>query len=142
MPMAGGGGGPIPGGGQPPVMPKSPVGGPGGPGGTPMVSPGGGAGNQAAAMVGVKKCHDALTGYLNAFPTGTKEQQALFRALSALNTIVKDSAQETSAAATRQMLQQGASTGGPLAGAPPPGVIPGPMPSAGAMSMPGGGEGY
>ena len=135
--MAGAGGGPMPGG--PPgagMMPKSPIGGPGGPGGSPMVSPGGGAGNIANAMTGVKTCHTSLTGYLSAFPAGSKEQQALFRALAALNTIVKDAPPETGEAAKRQMLQQGASAGGPLAGAPPPGVASAPLPSA--PPMPGG----
>jgi hypothetical protein len=137
--MAGAGGGPMPGGGL--MMPKSPIGGPGGPGASPMVSPGGGAGNLANAMTGVKTCHTSLTGYLSAFPAGSKEQQALFRALAALNTIVKDAPPETGEAAKRQMLQQGASTGGPLAGAPPPGVASAPLPSPGAMAPPGGGMG-
>lgn len=133
--MAGSGGGPMPGGGM--AMPKSPVGGAGGPGGSPMVSPGGGAGNMAAAMVGVKRAHAALTGYLTAFPAGSKEQQAMFRALAALNTIVKDAPAETSAASQRQNDVQGASTSGPLAGAPPPGVASAPLPAP--PPMPGGG---
>jgi hypothetical protein len=115
-------------------------GGPMAPGGLamPMTSPGGGAGMQAAAMIGIKRAHTALTGYLSALPAGSKEQQALFRALSALNTIVKDAPPETSAASQRQNDQQGASLGGPLAGAPPPGVASAPLPGPGAMPMPGG----
>src|SRR3974390_2004171 len=110
MPMAGGGGGPMPGPAKGALgLPKSPIGGPpGGPGGGPMVSPGAGAGNLAAAVTGIKTAHTGLTGYLNAFPAGSKEQQALFRALQALNTIVKDAPGETGAAAKRQFLQQGA----------------------------------
>jgi hypothetical protein len=134
--MAGAGGGPMAPGGL--TMPKSPIGGPGGPGSTPMTSPGAGAGMQAAAMMGVRAAHHALMGYLTSFPDGSPEQQALFRAVTALNRIVKDAPPETSAAARRQNDQQGASLGGPLAGAPPPGVASAPLPGPGAMPMPGG----
>src|SRR6516164_11808577 len=149
MPMAGGGGGPMPkpGAGPGPLgMPKSPIGGPsGGPGGGPMVSPGGGAGNLASAISQIKTVHTALTKHLNAFPAGSKEQQAVFRALQALNTVIKDAPPENSKAAVQSMLHGGASAGGPLAGTPPGGVASPPLsptnPGAGIPSLAGlGGE--
>src|SRR6266849_4620855 len=70
-----------------PAMPKSPVGGPGGPGGSPMLSPGGGAGNKAAATQQVKAVIPALLVASMAFESGSKEQQALLRAIQSLNPI-------------------------------------------------------
>src|ERR1700727_560277 len=70
-----------------PALPKSPVGGPGGPGASPMMSPGGGAGNKAAATQQVKAVIPALLIASMAFDAGSKEQQALLRAISSLNPI-------------------------------------------------------
>src|ERR1700679_4139635 len=68
-----------------PGLPKSPMGGPGGPGPSPMMSPGGGAGNKAAATQQVKAVIPALLVASMAFEAGSKEQQALLRAISSLN---------------------------------------------------------
>ena len=131
--MPGSAGGPL-------SLPKSPIGGPaGGPGGGPMVSPGSGAGNMAAAVSRIKAVHTSLTQDLSAFPPGSKEQQAVFRALTALNTVIKDAAPENSKAAVQQMLKGGSSAGAPLAGAPPGGVASPPQsptnPGAGIPSL-------
>jgi hypothetical protein len=104
-----------------------------------MVSPGGGAGNLASAISQIKVVHTRLTENLNAFPAGSKEQQAVFRALQALNTVIKDAPPENSRAAVQNMLKGGASAGGPLAGAPPGGVASPPQsatnPGAGIPSL-------
>src|ERR1700733_7732855 len=71
----------------PPGLPKSPVGGPGGPGGSPMMSPGGGAGNKAAAVQQIKAVLPALLLASMAFEGGSKEQQAVLRAVQSLNPI-------------------------------------------------------
>ena len=120
-------------------LPKSPIGGPsGGPGGGPMVSPGSGAGNLANAVSKIKVVHTSLTEQLSAFPAGSKEQQAVFRALQALNTVIKDAPPENSKAAVANMLKP-ASAGGPLAGSPPGGVASPPQsptnPGAGIPSL-------
>src|ERR1700722_14409613 len=69
------------------ALPKSPVGGPEGPGGSPMMSPGAGAGNKAAAVQSVKAVMPMLLKASMAFEAGSKEQQALLRAMSSLNPI-------------------------------------------------------
>jgi hypothetical protein len=63
------------------------MGGPGGPGGSPMLSPGGGAGNKAAATQQVKAVIPALLMASMAFESGSKEQQSLLRAIQSLNPI-------------------------------------------------------
>ena len=73
-------GGPPPGA---PAMPKSPMGGPGGPGASPMLSPGGGAGNKAAAMQSVKAALSALTIASMAFEPGSNAIEAMVSAESA-----------------------------------------------------------
>jgi hypothetical protein len=75
------------GGAPPSMMPKQPTGGPGGPGASPMLSPGAGAGNKAAAMQAVKPAIEILLKAAMAFDGGSKEQQALLRAVSSLNPI-------------------------------------------------------
>jgi hypothetical protein len=99
-----------------------------------MVAPGGGAGNQAAAGALVSKAFDVLKAVFAGFPNGSKEQQAVMRAMSALNPLFgTEKAAETSGAAGRQMVAMGA-PGNPLAGTPSPGIqsAPPPMPPAGA----------
>jgi hypothetical protein len=128
MPGAGGGAMPHPPGG--PQLPGSPAGGPGGPGGTPMVSPGGGAGNQAAAMANIKACMRTMQMSMLAYEPGSKEFQGLMRALSALNPLFGESkGPDVTPAAMRQMAQT-QNPGGPLAGAPPPGIASAALPPA------------
>jgi hypothetical protein len=87
-----------------------------------MLSPGNGAGNLASAISQIKTLHQALTKQLSAFASGSKEQQAVMRALSALNPVIKDVAPENTASAKRALLQGDASGGASLAGTPPGGV--------------------
>ncbi len=111
-------------------MPKSPTGGPGGPGGSPMLSPGGGAGNKAAATQQVKAVIPALLIASMAFESGSKEQQALLRAISSLNPIFgKAEGQNMVPAGLATMAQ--AAKQGPLSAAPPPGLSPDTKPPAG-----------
>src|SRR5579864_856413 len=110
-----------------PAVPKSPVGGPSGPGGSPMLSPGGGAGNKAAATQQVKAVIPALLMASMAFEAGSKEQQALLRAISSLNPIFgKAEGSNMVPAALATMAQ--ASKQGPLSAAPPPGLSANPTP--------------
>jgi hypothetical protein len=102
-----------------------------------MVAPGAGAGNQAAATAMVSKAFDVLKAVFQGFPNGSKEQQAVMRAMTALNPLFgTEKAADLSGAAGRQMTAVGA-PGNPLAGTPSPGVqsaappMP-PMPPGGA----------
>ncbi len=119
-------------GGSPPMAPKSPVAGPGGPGGSPMLSPGGGDGNKAAAMQQVKIAIKPLLLASMAFEPGSKEQQALLRAVAALNPIFgKAEGTDMVPAGLAAMAQ--ANKKGPLSAAPPPGSAPGGPPAGGGM---------
>ena len=110
----------------------------GGPGGTPMVSPGGGAGNKAAAMANIKAVMRTLQQTMQAFEPGSKEFQGLMRALSALNPLFgQATGADLGPAAIRQMAAT-QNPGGPLAGAPPPGIASAPPPPP--PSPPGMGE--
>ena len=117
MPGAGG----PPGADAPGMVPKSPVGGPGGPGGSPMMSPGGGAGNRAAAVQQVKTVMPALLIASMAFEAGSKEQQAILRAVSSLNPIFGKAVGSNMVPAGLATMAQ-ATKQGPLSAAPPPGL--------------------
>jgi hypothetical protein len=138
MPGAGGGQMAPPGGG---MLPKSPAGGPGGPGASPMVSPGGGAGNQAAALANIKACMRTMQMSMLAYEPGSKEFQGLMRALSALNPLFGESKGGDLAPAALRQMAATQNPGGPLAGAPPPGIASAPLPPSGGMPPPPGGEG-
>ena len=115
------------------MMPKSPVGGPGGPGGSPMMSPGGGAGNKAAATQQVKAVIPALLVASMAFEAGSKEQQALLRAISSLNPMFgKAEGQNMVPAALQSMAA--ANKQGPMSAAPPPGLSVNNTPPGGSPS--------
>ena len=93
-----------------------------------MVSPGGGAGNKAAAMANIKAVMRTLQMSMMAYEPGSKEFQGLMRALSALNPLFgQPSGADLGPAAIRQ-ISQTQNVGGPLAGAPPPGVVSAPLP--------------
>jgi hypothetical protein len=130
-----------PGAGAPPLsVPKSPIGGPGGPGPSPMLSPGGGAGNKAAAIQQVKAVMPALLHAASAFESGSKEQQALLRSVSALNPIFGKAEGSNMVPAGLATMAQ-ATKQGPLSAAPPPGLTPSQKPPAGMELPPGiGGE--
>jgi hypothetical protein len=118
-----------------PAVPHSPVGGPGGPGGSPMLSPGGGAGNKAAAVQQVKAVMPAIMMAMMAFEAGSKEQQALNRALSALGPIFgKAEGTNLVPAALSTMAQ--AQKQGPLSAAPPPGLVSNNSPPPGMGAPP------
>lgn len=120
------------------VLPKSPMGGPGGPGASPMASPGGGAGNQAAALSNIKACMRTMQMSMLAYEPGSKEFQGLMRALSALNPLFGESKGGDLTPAALRHMASSQNLGGPLAGAPPPGIQPAPLPPAGGMGGMGG----
>jgi hypothetical protein len=87
-----------------------------------MLSPGGGAGHKAAATQQVKAVIPALLMASMAFESGSKEQQALLRAIQSLNPIFgKAEGANMVPAALATMAQ--ASKQGPLSAAPPPGLV-------------------
>ena len=87
-----------------------------------MLSPGGGASNKAAATQQVKAVIPALLMASMAFESGSKEQQALLRAIQSLNPIFgKAEGSNMVPAALATMAQ--ASKQGPLSAAPPPGLV-------------------
>lgn len=101
-----------------------------------MLSPGGGAGNKAAAVQKIKTAADVIVLAMNAFEVGSKEQQALMRAAQALSGIVGKSTGTNMVPADITAMAQAAQKG-PPSGAPPPGVMPGgPPPGAGAEPPP------
>jgi len=120
-----------------PSMPGSPAGGPGGPGGSPVMSPGGGAGNKAAAVQSVKAVMPMLLKASMAFEAGSKEQQALLRAMSSLNPIFGKAEQANMVPAGLAQMAM-ANKQGPLSAAPPPGIVSNNTPPPG---MGGGAEG-
>ena len=136
MPGADPVGGPPGGPGGAPMLPKSPVGGPGGPGASPMLSPGGGAGNKAAAMQAVKPAIDILLKAAMSFDGGSKEQQALLRAVSSLNPIFGKAEGQNMVPAGLAAMAQASKGGGPMSAGPPPGLVPSSSPPPG-MEMPG-----
>ena len=120
-------------------MPKSPMGGPGGPGGSPMLSPGGGAGNKAAAIQSIKAVMPTLLRGSMAFEAGSKEQQAVLRAVSSLNPIFGKAEGENMVPAGLATMAMNAKQG-PLSAAPPPGLTSNnsPPPGMDAGAPPGG----
>src|SRR5579863_4678987 len=62
--------------------------GPGGPGGSPMMSPGSGAGNQAAPLAKIKGMTTHLVNAMLAWPVGSKEFMAVQRAVESLAGLV------------------------------------------------------
>jgi hypothetical protein len=135
MPPPGPGAEAGPPGGMPPSVPKSPVGGPGGPGASPMLSPGAGAGNKAAAMQAVKPAIAILLKAAMAFDGGSKEQQALLRAVSALNPMFGKAEGESMVPAGLAAMAQASKQGSPMSAAPPPGIAASNSPPPG-MDMP------
>lgn len=114
-------------------LPKSPIGGPSGPGGSPMVSPGTGAGMQAAALQKTGKVMETLMECAKAFPPGSPEFGAYSKVIGELNRLM--SKKPAGAAA-------GAATAGPLPVPPAPmgaGIGGAPAPPTGAPPInPGG----
>jgi hypothetical protein len=119
-----------------PVLPKSPVGGPGGPGASPMMSPGGGAGNQAAAVQRVKGILPMLLETALAWPVGSKEQRSLVDAFRSLSSAFGKGDQSNVPAGIAAMAMN-AQKGGGMTAAPPPGIKPTNTPPPG-MDIPSG----
>src|ERR1700722_16685002 len=117
-------------------LPKSPVGGPGGPGASPMLSPGAGAGNKAAAMQQVKVAMPTLLHAALAYEVGSKEQQALINAYRALTPIFGKAEAQNMVPAGIATMAMNAQKGGGMASAPPPGIKPTNTPPPG-MDIPG-----
>lgn len=87
-----------------------------------MLSPGGGAGNKAAATQQVKAVIPALLMASMAFESGSKEQQALLRAISSLNPMFGKAEGANMVPAGLATMAQAAKQG-PLSAAPPPGLV-------------------
>jgi hypothetical protein len=86
-------------------------------------------------MANVKAVMRTLQMSMMAYEPGSKEFQGLMRALSSLNPLFgKASDADLGPAAIRQMAKT-QQPGGPLAGAPPPGVISAPLPPPPQMPM-------
>lgn len=124
-------------GGAPPMMPKSPSGGPAGPGSSPALSPGGGKGNQGAAEAQVKAVLESLYHIQGSFPVDSKQYGSVLDAIRALrSTFGKSNQNDLVPAAIQEMAQQ--SKGGkPFAAAQPAGMqAPGKPPTPPPMPMP------
>lgn len=136
--------------GMPPIgapqmaLPKSPLGGPSGPGASPATSPGGGAGNEAAAIADVKSCLPIMMKAVNQLPAGDKFRQALLRAVMSIEAHIGKSQTEDLTPAAGQRIAQAAKPGMGLQGhnMPPPGLsLGGPSPMAGGGAPGAGGAG-
>ena len=105
-----------------PRMPGNPIaGGPSGPGATPAMSPGAGAGNEAAADALIKAIMPTLHKALSAYAVGGKKYQSVLRALQALNANFGREQTQPLVPAAIMQLAQNAKSGGPMStGAPPP----------------------
>lgn len=132
MPGMDPGGGPPPPGGQPPggppALPKAMTGAPPtGPGGSPALSPGDGAGRKMASVNKIKNgVLPILHMSMMSFEPGSKEYQAIMRALSALSPMFGRAGGENMLPATINAMAQDAATGKPMAAGPPPGGMPPP----------------
>ena len=125
-------GGPLP---AAPKLPGNMAAGPGGPGGSQMVSPGPGAGNEAAADALVAKLMDGLYQALKAYPLGSKKHQAVIRAVTALSAnFHHDEGKNLGNAALTQMAMSKPT--GPMAGARPTGIAA--LPPGAGNAPPGG----
>jgi hypothetical protein len=96
-----------------------------------MMSPGGGAGNRAAAVQQIKALMPGLLVASMAFEAGSKEQQAVLRAVSALNPIFGKAEGANMVPAGLATMAQAAKQGGPMSAAPPPGLKPDTTPPPG-----------
>jgi len=120
-----------------PALPGNPMGGPAGPGGGPMASPGGGAGNEAATDALIAGVMQTLYKALQAYPLGSKKNQAVLNAIRALSAnFARQETNQLVPAAIQQMAMNTKPTG-PMANAPMPPIAPAPPPGGG-LGGPGG----
>jgi len=119
----------------PPPLPKNPAGGPAGAGGSPVLSPGAGRGNQEAARAQVKMMLEGMRILQMSFDVYSDEYNALAEAIRSLRSTFGKKSKEIVPAAILQM----AMTKNPFAAAPPAGIQGGrpPRPAAAALT-PGG----
>jgi hypothetical protein len=102
-----------------------------------MMSPGAGAGNEAAADATIKALIPGLHKAMAAYPVGSKKYAAVLNALRALTANFGREESTPMVPAALQQLAMAAKSGGPMQGAPPPGLAPAPPPG-GAGIPPGG----
>lgn len=103
-----------------------------------MLSPGAGAGNRAAATQQIKAVMPALLMAAMAFESGSKEQQAILRAISSLNPIFGKAEGANMVPAGLATMAQAAKSGGPMSAAPPPGISPASPPPLSETTPPAG----
>ena len=114
------------------------AGSPSGPGASPALSPGAGAGNNAAAGAMIKSVIPALHQALMAFPVNSEPYKAVDKALAALTPAFGVSNEKNLVPASILQMANAAKSGStplagaapPLAPAPPPGQPSGDMPAA------------
>ena len=128
-------GGPLP---PRPALPGNPMGGPAGPGAPPMTAPGGGAGNEAATDALVSGVMQTLYKALQAYPLGSKKQQAVLNAVRALTANFAKSEQQGLVPAAIQQLAMNTRPSGPMANAPMPPIAPAPPGGGAPPGGPGG----
>ena len=100
-----------------------------------MLSPGGGAGNSAAAVQSIKAVLPAILKASMAFPAGSKEQQAILRAVASLNPIFGKADGDNMVPAGLAQMAMSAKQG-PMSSAPPPGLISNNAPPPGMGTPP------
>lgn len=101
-----------------------------------MLSPGGGEGNKAAAVQSIKALMPGILKASMAFEAGSKEQQAILRAVAALNPIFgKAEGANMVPAGLAAMAMQAKQ--GPMSSAPPPGLVSNNTPPPGMGAPPG-----
>jgi hypothetical protein len=103
-----------------------------------MLSPGGGAGNKAAAVQIIKALLPALLHASMAFEGGSKEQNAALESVRALRIFGKAEGANMVPAGLATLAQNARK--GPLSAAPPPGLMPTDKPPPDMPMPPVGGE--
>ena len=113
-----------------PSLPGNPMGGPPGPGASPMTTPGGGPGAEAATDAKVAKVMETLYAALQAYPLGSKKQQAVLNAVRALtaNFAKQADAGQVPPAITQMALNPRPANAAPMPPMAPPGGPPGAAP--------------
>lgn len=112
------------------------AGSPGGPGPSPVLSPGGGAGNQAAAAGILKSVIPFLHNALTALPVNSPQYKAVDKALASLTPVFGAPQEGNVVPASILAMAQAAKSGSmPLANAAPP-LAASPPPGAGGGASP------
>lgn len=106
-----------------------------------MMAPGAGAGNEAAADAVVKSLIPGLHKAMAAYPVGSKKYAAVLNALRALTANFGREESAPMVPAALQQLAMANKGGGPMQGAPPPGLAPAPPPGGAGIPPMGPGAG-